>query len=77
LAEGPSAAALALLKTPRWQHGLRRADIARLERISRAQVMGLLALPTSTLWTEDLVGIDIRVDRGLAIDRLFRKRGVR
>jgi len=53
LAEGPSTAALALRKAQRWQQeigsrGLRRADIARAEGITRArvtQVMGLLALP--------------------------------
>ena len=53
LAEGPSTAALALRKAQRWQkeigsRGLRRADIARAEGITRArvtQVMGLLALP--------------------------------
>jgi len=53
LAEGPSTAALALRKAQRWQQeiqqrGLRWADIARAEGITRArvtQVMGLLALP--------------------------------
>ena len=53
LADGPSAAALALQKARRWQaqidgRGLRRADIARAEGITRArvtQVMRLLDLP--------------------------------
>ena len=53
LAEGPSTAALALRKAQRWQEeiqqqGLRRADIAQAEGITRArvtQVMGLLELP--------------------------------
>jgi ParB-like chromosome segregation protein Spo0J len=53
LADGPSAATLALQKAQRWQaqiegRGLRRADIARAEGITRArvtQVMRLLDLP--------------------------------